>query len=651
MRAGRLPAARPRHAARARRSRSPPGDYAEGRRISQALDRRSPGRPAGRARFVDLYDASRGHDICSANPGSTAGVTDRRAGACLPPVRGGHACRRASGSSPTLGRSVTRRPFPDSYRAWLSGLVGPRARWPPDWAEALAPVDAADRRDGRIPARRDRGRADLPSARRPHLPRVQPAAVRRTGAGRRPGPLPHPGPSGRALVLGRPRRTAAAQEPGEHLPGAGRRHRLPPPDQRRPDALVRAGCDAPQPGPHGPPGPRRRTAARAGRRSPSRPSTRLPPGEAGRWRRSCGAATPRASSRCSASAVGRVGAPVPVVGLRGFFGSRPFSRVNRLLEEQGGDRSTGGCPSTGTRCAVGMPSFVDFVSSITSMTQTLALPIFDGRHRRGPGARLRAGQLVRCSECLLSTATLADLPRAPPAREGPRGLRGRGPVRGRRALRHRRRGTPGRVRRRVLRAAGAGPRPTVDGGSTSPARPRARSTGGSRPWTPTARGLEAAPAPSCSRQRRRRGQGPGRVVARRDRLAHVGLRAPPDRPRARGPDDHGLRHQHRRPRLGLGRHVLAPTDGTWDQAARGSPRCSASPRWSCCTTAGRTPRTTGTRPRAWPARPTADAHGGERPVCARRTVTAPSATSPPSRSPRAARASTSRPPGPMGRTT
>ena len=29
--------------------------------------------------------------------------------------------------------------------------------------------------------------------------------------------------------------------------------------------------------------------------------------------------------------------PSPLSASRGFFGSRPFSRVNRMLEEQGGD--------------------------------------------------------------------------------------------------------------------------------------------------------------------------------------------------------------------------------------------------------------------------------------------------------------------------
>jgi lysophospholipase L1-like esterase len=45
------------------------GDYAEGRRISRVLDRAlaQAARRAG-VRFVDMYDASRGHDICSGEP-------------------------------------------------------------------------------------------------------------------------------------------------------------------------------------------------------------------------------------------------------------------------------------------------------------------------------------------------------------------------------------------------------------------------------------------------------------------------------------------------------------------------------------------------------------------------------------------------------
>ena len=54
--------------------------------------------------------------------------------------------------------------------------------------------------------------------------------------------------------------------------------------------------------------------------------------------RSSGAATPSRSSRCSAQIpwVESVH-PSPLSASRGFFGSRPFSRVNKLLTEQGGE--------------------------------------------------------------------------------------------------------------------------------------------------------------------------------------------------------------------------------------------------------------------------------------------------------------------------
>ncbi len=55
------------------------GDYAVGRRISRALDRalRRAARQAG-VSFVDMYTASRGHDICSSDPWVNGSVTDRQ---------------------------------------------------------------------------------------------------------------------------------------------------------------------------------------------------------------------------------------------------------------------------------------------------------------------------------------------------------------------------------------------------------------------------------------------------------------------------------------------------------------------------------------------------------------------------------------------
>ena len=66
------------------------GDYAEGRRISQVLDRalQQAARRPGSA-FVDMYAASRGHDICSADPWVNGGVTDRQRALAYHPFASG----------------------------------------------------------------------------------------------------------------------------------------------------------------------------------------------------------------------------------------------------------------------------------------------------------------------------------------------------------------------------------------------------------------------------------------------------------------------------------------------------------------------------------------------------------------------------------
>ena len=83
---------------------------------------------------------------------------------------------------------------------------------------------------------------------------------------------------------------------------------------------------------------RRRTAARAGKPSPSRRSARWW-SAAARWSRSSGAGTPRRCDRCSGRTPYVASAhPSPMSADRGFFGSRPFSRVNDLLTAQGAAR-------------------------------------------------------------------------------------------------------------------------------------------------------------------------------------------------------------------------------------------------------------------------------------------------------------------------
>jgi lysophospholipase L1-like esterase len=66
------------------------GDYAEGRRISQALDTslQQAARRTG-AVFVDMYSASRGHDICSDRPWVNGAVTDRQKALAYHPLAAG----------------------------------------------------------------------------------------------------------------------------------------------------------------------------------------------------------------------------------------------------------------------------------------------------------------------------------------------------------------------------------------------------------------------------------------------------------------------------------------------------------------------------------------------------------------------------------
>ncbi len=66
------------------------GDYAEGRRISRALDGAlaRAARRAG-ALYVDVYDVSRGHDICSADPWVNGRTTDRQRALAYHPLASG----------------------------------------------------------------------------------------------------------------------------------------------------------------------------------------------------------------------------------------------------------------------------------------------------------------------------------------------------------------------------------------------------------------------------------------------------------------------------------------------------------------------------------------------------------------------------------
>ena len=77
-----------------------------------------------------------------------------------------------------------------------------------------------------------------------------------------------------------------------------------------------------------------------GRHRPRGPH-RLRTGRPCRWLRCCGARTPRRCARCWAARPAVSSAhPSPLSASRGFFGSRPFSGVNRLLQEQGAEAVT-----------------------------------------------------------------------------------------------------------------------------------------------------------------------------------------------------------------------------------------------------------------------------------------------------------------------
>ena len=122
------------------------------------------------------------------------------------------------------------RPTPPPCLGWrrmsaLAGLVE-RGLVAPDWAEALAPVDE------QIAAMGEFLRAEIAAGRSylPHGDQVLRAFSRPLADVRvlvvGPGPLPDARAPGRAVVLGRARRPAAAEEPGQHLQRARRRRRL-----------------------------------------------------------------------------------------------------------------------------------------------------------------------------------------------------------------------------------------------------------------------------------------------------------------------------------------------------------------------------------------------------------------------------------------
>src|SRR5580693_8495378 len=89
-----------------------------------------------------------------------------------------------------------------------------------------------DRRDGGLPAGGGRRRAEVPARGRERAARVQAAVRRCAGADRRSGPVSHAGVRGGTQLLGGAGRSAAAGQPGQHLPRVLRGSRLPHPHQR-----------------------------------------------------------------------------------------------------------------------------------------------------------------------------------------------------------------------------------------------------------------------------------------------------------------------------------------------------------------------------------------------------------------------------------
>ena len=208
----------------------------------------------------------------------------------------------------------------------------------PDWAEALAPVDGQITAMGEFLRAEVRGRARPTCPHGDHVLRAfsRPLAdVRVLVVGQDPYPTP-----GHAVGLSfsvapdvRPLPRSLVNIYKELVDDLG----CPPPLERRPHPVVRAGRDAAQPVPHGPPG-RARLAPRprlgGGHRARDR-GARRPGRSAGRGPLGPRRAGPQAGARRRCPWVESVH-PSPLSASRGFFGSRPFSRVNTLLEKQGG---------------------------------------------------------------------------------------------------------------------------------------------------------------------------------------------------------------------------------------------------------------------------------------------------------------------------
>ena len=205
----------------------------------------------------------------------------------------------------------------------------------PDWASALGPMQPTVTELGDfLRAENAAGHRYLPAG-----PNVLRAFTRPLadvqGADRRPGPVPDARPCGRPVVLRRSARSGRCREACSTSTASSRRPRRDPARARRPLRVGGSGRSAAQPRTHRAAG-RTRVAPRQGLGAGDRSRHRRP-GRRGRpWSRSSGVATRKSSSRRSGDIpVIASPHPSPLSASRGFFGSRPFSRANELLEKQG----------------------------------------------------------------------------------------------------------------------------------------------------------------------------------------------------------------------------------------------------------------------------------------------------------------------------
>ena len=216
----------------------------------------------------------------------------------------------------------------------------------PGWAEALEPVEPKIREMGAfLRAEVAAGRTYLPSGDLVLRAFQQPfTGIRVLIVGQDPYPTPG-NPVGLSFSV--PPKPDPG-EPDQHLQGVLRGPRLPAAVERGPEPVDRARHHAAEPGADRSAGPRPRTAARAGRPSPTRPSPPWPAG-ARRWSRSCGAATRAAWSRCWPATTRSPGSspPTPARTPRTAASSAPARSAapTSCWRKWAPTPSTGSCPN------------------------------------------------------------------------------------------------------------------------------------------------------------------------------------------------------------------------------------------------------------------------------------------------------------------